>query len=77
MRLLSFYKVQRLNTRTGLRIGMNFQDLFESTQETKTVFQRKNGVLRALRIPINKLNGAIVEPKPMFPISKDRDEPTT
>jgi hypothetical protein len=55
---------------------MKTKQLFESNSHCKTVFQRKNGVLRVLQIPIKSLDPNVKKPHPMFPIVKDRDEPT-
>lgn len=56
---------------------MNTQQLFETHKATKTVFQRKNGVLRALNVPVEKFDVNSKPVKPMFPISSDRNDPTT
>jgi len=54
---------------------MKCDELFESKRNTRTVFQRKNGELRALQIPVEKLDTGARKPHPMFPIVKDRDAP--
>jgi len=56
---------------------MKTQELFENHKPTKTVFQRKDGKLRALQIPVEKLDPSSKTLKPMFPISSDRDDPTS
>ena len=56
---------------------MTRKELFEEHKATKTVFQRKNGVLRVLKIPVEKLDPYSTDTKPMFPITKDRDAPVT
>lgn len=55
---------------------MKLDNLFETHQHTKTVFQRKNGALKILKIPLAKLETATPQTQPMFPIVKDRDAST-
>ncbi len=56
-------------------ITMNTKQLFSKGEPTKTVFQRKNGVLRALQVKIKNNDPHANTQKPMFPIARDRDEP--
>lgn len=49
---------------------MNLNDLAKPTLPCRTVFQRKEGELRILQVPVKTLKRE--KPKPMFPINKNR-----
>lgn len=51
---------------------MKTRDLDTRPAPTKLVFQRRNGTLKILSVPVETKSTA--KPKPMFPISKDRNE---
>ena len=55
---------------------MKFNELDSSSALTKTVFQRKNGVLKALKVSVENKEYSEIQ-HPMFPIVKDRDEKHT
>lgn len=50
---------------------MKTRHLDTPASQTKLVFQRRNGQVKILKVPVASLNQA--KPKPMFPIAKDRD----
>ena len=51
---------------------MHLKDLDNYTGQTRTVFQRRNGQLRILQVPVSSSHSD--QQHPMFPISKERDQ---
>jgi hypothetical protein len=51
---------------------MQVNDLDSPSRQTKTVFQRRNGQLKVIKVPLTRTQNQTA--KPMFPISKDRNE---
>lgn len=53
---------------------MKLNKLVEPRKDFRTIYQRKNGQLRALKVS-NPTLAHKAKQRPMFPIAKDRDEP--